>query len=53
MHAKHEQWKMKAGEKDYLKESNGTKANCNTNVTQVWKSRIYSIGDRKGGFNVL
>ena len=32
---------MKAGEKNYLKESNGTKANCNANVTQVWKSRIY------------
>ena len=32
---------MKAGEKDYLKESNGTKANCNTNVMQVWKWRIY------------
>ena len=34
---------MKAGEKNYLKESNGTKANCNANVTQVWKSRIYNI----------
>ena len=33
---------MKAGEKNYLKESNGTKANCNANVTQVWKSRIYN-----------
>ena len=33
---------MKAGEKNYLKESNGTKANCNANVTQVRKSRIYS-----------
>ena len=32
---------MKAGEKNYLKESNGTKANCNANVTQVRKSRIY------------
>ena len=28
---------MKAGEKNYLKESNGTKANCNANVTQVLK----------------
>ena len=35
---------MKAGEKNYLKESNGTKANCNANVTQVRKSRIYSQG---------
>ena len=26
---------MKAGEKNYLKESNGTKANCNANVTQI------------------
>ena len=34
---------MKAGEKNYLKESNGTKANCNANVTQVWKSRIYKL----------
>ena len=34
---------MKAGEKNYLKESNGTKANCNANVTQVWKSRIYNV----------
>ena len=33
---------MKAGEKNYLEESNGTKANCNTNVTQVRKSRIYT-----------
>ena len=33
---------MKAGEKNYFKESNGTKANCNANVTQVWKSRIYN-----------
>ena len=33
---------MKAGEKNYLKESNGTKANCNANVTQVRKSRIYN-----------
>ena len=41
MHTEHEQWIMKAGEKDYLKESNGTKANCNTNVMQVLKSRIY------------
>ena len=32
---------MKAGEKNYLKESNGTKANSNANVTQVRKSRIY------------
>ena len=32
---------MKAGGKNYLKESNGTKANCNENVTQVRKSRIY------------
>ena len=35
---------MKAGEKNYLKESNGTKANCNANVTQVRKSRIYTHG---------
>ena len=34
---------MKAGEKNYLKESNGTKANCNANVTQVRKSRIYTV----------
>ena len=34
---------MKAGEKNYLKESNGTKANCNANVTQVRKSRIYRV----------
>ena len=34
---------MKAGEKNYLKESNGTKANCNANVTQVRKSRIYNL----------
>ena len=34
---------MKAGEKNYLKESNGTKANCNANVTQVRKSRIYIL----------
>ena len=33
---------MKAGEKNYLKESNDTKANCNANVTQVRKSRIYT-----------
>ena len=26
---------MKAGEKNYLKELNGTKANCNANVTQI------------------
>ena len=36
---------MKAGEKNYLKESNGTKANCNANVTQVRKSRIYRINE--------
>ena len=35
MNAEHEQWIVKAGEKDYPKESNGTKANCNTNVKQV------------------
>ena len=34
---------MKAGEKNYLKESNGTRANCNADVTQVWKSRIYRL----------
>ena len=33
MNAEHEQWIVKAGEKDYLKESNGTQANCNTNVS--------------------
>ena len=33
MNAEHEQWIVKAGEKDYLKELNGTQANCNTNVS--------------------
>ena len=37
---------MKAGEKNYLKESNGTKANCNANVTQVRKSRIYNAAEK-------
>ena len=41
---------MKAGEKNYLKESNGTKANCNANVTQVRKSRIYRGVEDQGGW---
>ena len=30
-----------SGREKLFKESNGTKANCNANVTQVWKSHIY------------
>ena len=33
---------MKAGEKNYLKESNGTKANCNANVTQAIESHAFT-----------
>ena len=43
MNTEHEQAINESGREKLFKESNGTKANGNANVTQVWKSRIYRL----------